>query len=207
LLMLTALLQFAMVTAHHTRHARFILLAMPPFWIVSAAEIGGWMGRRYPVTATLASVVVLGAALATAGSVTTREPFTRLASENYVTSAALADAFASIRRTIPAGGRVAVVGRQDRVSPALVRWQLGPPSGHARFPDEVVRVADLPLLDTAEVIVQIEPSEVPTERATQRVTEQVRAGVLVQFAMFAIAELDVTIRVFVRAGDDARRPQ
>ena len=202
LLIATAALQFAMVTAHHTRDARFLLLAMPPFWIVSAHEVSGWLARRQPRVAMTAAVVTLCAAVAGAYAVTSAPNFRRLALEHYVRSAALTDAVSAIRDMVPPVGDVALIGRRDTVSPSLMKWQLGPPSGLRQFPQETTREADLPRLDRAAMVVLIEPSEVSTTDATARVMAHVDAGTLVPTRTFPVSDLGVSIRVFLRAARD-----
>ncbi len=202
LLIATAALQFAMVTAHHTRDARFLLLAMPPFWIVVAHEFGGWLARLQPSFAATAAVVTLGASVAGAHVVISAPAFRRLAVEHYVGSAALADALSAIRAMVPREGDVAVIGRRDTVSPSLVKWQLGPPSGQRRFPLEIAREADLSRVATAAMVVLIEPSEVSTIGATERVKAHVDAGTLTPSRTFRVADIGVTIRVFLRTDQD-----
>lgn len=202
LLIATAALQFAMVTVHHTRDARFLLLAMPSFWIVGAHELGGWLGRQHPSLATTAAALTLCASVAGAHVVISTPAFRRLAVEHYVRSTALDDALSAIRAVMPREGDVAVIGRRDTVSPSLVKWQLGPPSGLRQFPQEVTREADLARLDMAAMVVLIEPSEVSTNDATARVLAHVDAGTLVPTRTFPISDLGVSIRVFLRAARD-----
>lgn len=191
-----------MVTAHHTRDARFLLLAMPPFWIVGAHELGGWLGRQHPSVATTAGVVTLCASVAGAHVVMSAHAFRRLAVEHYVKTAALSDALSAVRHMVPREGDVAVIGRRDTVSPSLMKWQLGPPSGLRQFPHEIAREADLPRLDRAAMVVLVEPSEVSTTDAAARVMAQVDAGTLVPTPTFPISDLGVSIRVFLRATRD-----
>lgn len=202
LLIATAALQFAMVTAHHTRDARFLLLAMPPFWIVSAHELSGWLARRRPRVAMTAAVVALCAAIAGAYAMTSAANFRRLALEHYVRGAALTDALSAIRTMVPREGEVAFIGRRDAVSPSLMKWQLGPPSGLRQFPQEITLEADLPRLDKAAMVVQIEPSEVSTNDATARVVARVDAGTLVPTRTFLVEDLGVSLRVFLRPVGD-----
>ena len=131
-----------------------------------------------------------------------RQTFRRLAVEHYVTSEALADTLSAIRDLLPGEGDVAVIGRRDSVSPSLMKWQLGPPSGQRQFPQEITREADLPRLDTAAMVVLIEPSEVSTIDATARVMAQVDAGTLVPTRAFSVTDSGVSIRVFLRADLD-----
>lgn len=201
LLIAIAALQFAMVAAHQTRDARFLLLAMPPFWIVGAHEIGTWLGRQQPSLATTAAVVTLCASVAGAHVVISAPPFRRLAVEHYVRSTALDDTLSAIRDMVPREGDVALIGRRDNVSPSLMKWQLGPPSGLRQFPQEITRETDLPRLDSAAMVVLIEPSEVSTIHATERVMAHVDAGTLVPTRTFPVADIGVSIRVFLRARD------
>ena len=73
-------------------------------------------------------------------------------------------------------------------------------AGQREFPREVTREADLPLVDTAAMVVLIEPSEVPTGRATERLMANVKAGGLLPAHTFAVADIGVAIRVFLRPG-------
>lgn len=199
LLVATAALQFAMVSAHHTRDARFLLLAMPPFWMVAAHEFSRWLAHRQPTFATAAAVVMLGASVAATASVLSGSTFRRLALEHYVASSALTDAFSAIRAMAPRAGTVAVIGRRDAVSPSLTKWELGPPRGQHQFPQEITRVADLPRLDAAAMVVVIEPSDVSTSDATNRVMALVDAGTLVLTRTLPVTDVGVSFRVFQRA--------
>lgn len=195
LLIVTVVLQFALVAAHHTRDARFLVLAMPPFWMVSAYEIGNRLGERWPTVARAVAFAVMAASVGVAFSVAAAPTFARRAREHYVSSDALAGALAAIRDALPATGAVAVVGRRDNVSPSLMKWHLGPPSGAPAFPREITREAELPLLDEAAVVVVIDPSEASTARSTSRLQRLVVAGTLAHRATYHVPDLGLSIEV------------
>lgn len=159
LLVLAAVLQFAMVALHHTRDARFVLLAMPLVWLVSAGELAAWVpGRALRVAATCG---VMAAAVAGTSAALASPAFVRLSAAHYSKSPGLAGVFDAVRGEAGPGQRVAVVGRADVVSPALVRWQLGPARGFERFPDEIDRVADLEVLETADFVLVVAELSTP----------------------------------------------
>ena len=63
--------------------------------------------------------------------------FRALASEHFTESAALRAALDSIRAGLGPEDRLAIIGQSNDLSPALLRWELGPPSGAPCFPFEV----------------------------------------------------------------------
>jgi hypothetical protein len=64
-------------------------------------------------------------------------------------------------------GRVAVLGRADHLSPGLMTLRLGPPSGAAHFPLEILRNADAERLDDATHALLFAPG--PTSQASGEV--------------------------------------
>lgn len=203
LLVLTAVLQFVMVTVHQTRDPRFLLLAMPPFWLASGSGLGAWIAGRAPRLAVAAGVVTLAAGLYGARPAVDGATFRRLAFHNYVHSPALAAAFAAVRDTTSPGEQTAVIGRHEAVSPGLVRWQLGPASGESALPIEVLRVADEPRLDEADVVLHVESREALTPafhaeatRDAARVEARVARGALVAVQTIVVDSPGVTLRVY-----------
>lgn len=212
LLVLTAALQFVMVTVHQTRDPRFLLLAMPPFWLASGSGLGAWIASRSPRFAVVAAVAILTASLYGAQLTVDGATFRRIAFDNYVDSPALAAAFAAVRDTTSPGEHTAVVGRHEAVSPGLVRWQLGPASGESALPIEVLRVADEPRLDDADVVLHVESRDPPdiavreeTERAAARVEARVARGALVAVQTMVLDAPRVTLRVYRTTSPAAAR--
>lgn len=204
LLAVIAVLQFVMVTAHQTRDPRFLLLAMPPFWLAGASGAATVLAR-WPARPTgIVAVVILGAALAGAHLTIGGATFQRLAFQHYVDSPRLTNAFVALRAMTRPGERVAVVGRHEAVSPGLVRWQLGPASGEPALPVEVLRVADEPWLDRADVVVHVVPhapneaSRAAAERDDARVETRIARGALVEVQETVVDAPGVTIRVYRR---------
>ena len=207
LLILIAVLEFVMVTAHQTRDPRFLLLAMPPLWLVSASEVGTWLWRRSPTGAALAAVVVAIGAVLGAEATVRGARFQRIAFDNYVASPALHAAFATIRDAIGPADRVAVLGRRDAISPGLVRWQLGPPEGETTFPIEILRAGDVDALDHVQLVVLVAPASWPAAppeiaeeaaRDSARVQLHIEEGTLVPVGELPIDDLHVSLRLYRR---------
>ncbi len=136
LLIVAVPLQFAAIALHQTRFPRFLLLTVVLLCLAAASEIGRWVaGARLGrlVAGLLAPFVVASGVIAARGLVT-EQRFRALAFEHYVFSEPLRPALESIRGDLSAGDRLLVVGHTDQLSPALFRWELGPPSGVPRFP-------------------------------------------------------------------------
>ena len=135
-LLIAVPLQFAAIALHQTRFPRFLLLTVVLLCLLAACEAGAWFGRTRNRRITGA---VLAAAVAIAGvrgahAAVTQDRFTEVAFENYTDSASLRSALESIRGELTADDRLAIVGEGNELSPALFRWELGPPSGAACSP-------------------------------------------------------------------------
>ena len=63
--------------------------------------------------------------------------FRTVAFENYTDSETLRGALDSIRAELTPDDRLAIVGQSNELSPALFRWELGPPSGLPCSPFEI----------------------------------------------------------------------
>jgi len=205
LLILTALMQFTMVLAHHTRFSRFLALPVSLVWLVSASELGTAVWRRSALLAAFAAPVVIGYALATAQTVVAGEPFRRLAFENYVDSPALHQALATLRADIGPVDRLAILGRSDALSPALFKWQLGPPAGETSFPLDIVRAVDVALIDTATCVLLIAPSHAELSsdeirgdfpRHVARLQPWLDAGTFILTREIPVSDLQVTLRFY-----------
>lgn len=205
LLVLMAVGQVLLVLTHHTRDPRFLLLAMPPLWLASAGAIGAWLTTRRTPAVTAASIGLAVAAAAGAEATAGGAAFQRLVRQQYVDSATLAGTMAAIRDETGPRDRVAVIGRIDALSPALLAWELGPPSGEPAFPREVLREADAPALDSADVVVFVAPLTATAdafsrerERARLRVEGRAEAGQLRPVREFRVDDAGVRVLVFRR---------
>jgi hypothetical protein len=157
------------------------------------------------VVAAVTAAAAAGAGLQTA---VRGAAFQRLAFANYVESPRLASALAGIRDQRGPTDRLAFLGHRDAVSPALLRWHLGPPSGEATFPLEILRVADLAALETSELVLLVAPLDPRTTtmsiandhaRDLARVRTHVRAGALAIVHEYPIPDLEVSLRLYRRA--------
>jgi hypothetical protein len=209
LLILTAVLQLTMVTLHQTRDPRFVLLAMPAWWLASAGELAHRVTRGHPLATPVALVAVVLATAAGALHTVRGSTFERIAFSNYVSSPRLGEAFTAIRDLLGRESRTVFLGRRDAISPALVRWQLGPSSGAAEFPDEVLGIADVPALDTADAVVLIAPADAtlahPAEardyaRDMDRLRPFLEAGTLEMAADYPVVDLNARLTLYRRRG-------
>ncbi|MEZ5292412.1 MAG: hypothetical protein R2745_15125 [Vicinamibacterales bacterium] len=208
LLVMSAILQFVLVTLHPTRDPRFVLLALPPFWLASAAALGA-LTARWPARAAAALAAVLcAAAVAGAGRATSSAAFERHAREHYIESPALASALASIRAAT-AADRLLVVGRLETAPPGLLAWHLGPPAGAADFPREVLRVADARFLDAAPFVLYVAPlvdvtwppaNVAENARATALAGRLVAAGTHRVVRRFRVDDAGVSLTLYRRLG-------
>ncbi len=128
--------QFTAIAMHQTRFPRFLLLTVVLLCLASASEIGRWVSgsRSGRLVAGLLAPFVLVSGMIAARGVVNEERFRAIAFEHYTFSEPLRLALESIRGDLSADDRLLVVGHTDQLSPALFRWELGPPSGMPRFP-------------------------------------------------------------------------
>jgi hypothetical protein len=208
LLILTVPLQFVAVALHQTRFPRFLLQTVVLLCLAAAGEVGRHVGgsttRR--VFAALAAVAVLAAGAAAARIVVTQERFQVLAFEHYTDSQALRDALRAIREELGPGDRLAVVGHSNELSPALFRWELGPPSGVPSFPSEIGGAGALSLSLATKVLLleplesAVEPLDVTSYYAAQRqaVLERVDRGEFVLRRRIPLADMHVSMRLYER---------
>jgi hypothetical protein len=207
LLILAAVLQFIMVSLHQTRDPRFVLLAMPAWWLASAGELAHWVARvhRWAPPVVIAAVAI--ATAAGADQAVRGATFERIAFGNYVSSPRLVDAFTAIRHAVGRDARTAVLGRRDAISPGLVRWQLGPPGGAAEFPLEVLGIADRAHLDTADAVILIAPIDTTLARPAEsrdyardmdRLRPFLQAGAFAMAAEYPVADLNARLTLYRR---------
>src|SRR4051812_12216324 len=138
-LILAIPLQFAAIALHQTRFPRFLLLSVVLLCIAAASEVGGWFARLQwgRAIGSLAAPIVLGVGVVAARTVVTQERFRNIAFENYTHNVTLRAALDSIRAELKPADRLAIVGQSNELSPALLRWEFGPPSGAPCSPFEI----------------------------------------------------------------------
>jgi hypothetical protein len=193
---------------HPTRDPRFLATALLPLWLASASALGGWISPAGRAASSAAAVTIVGVVLVVSRTVVEGAPFQRLAFEHYVESRALRDALVDIGRRIAPNQQVALLGRSDALSPALLRWYLGPPSTETSFPIEVVRVADEPWLDLVDVVVLAAPfDELGTaafdpeqQRHLRWLAPRLARGTLVEERQWPIADLGARLTLYGRRG-------
>ncbi len=149
-------IQLAGIALHQTRAPRFLVPTMVLLCLAASYEAGAWIGGRRLLAHILAAVI--GAAgLAAVRVVTSQDRFHEIAFENYVDSASLCEALASIRADLHERDRLAIVGQGDAVSPALFRRELGPAAGVACTPFELGGAQGIDIARTNRVLL-LEPA-------------------------------------------------
>jgi hypothetical protein len=147
-------LQLAAIVLHQTRFPRFLLLTVVLLCLVASSEVGRWVagarGRR--VAGGVFAAVILFLGVAGANAAVDQERFRRIAFENYTDSTSLRSALQSIRAELTPDDRLAIIGEGNDASPALFRWELGPPSGVACGPFQLGGAARLDLALTTRVL-------------------------------------------------------
>ena len=138
-LILAVPLQFAVIAIHQTRFPRFLLLTVVLLCLAAASEVGRWFvgspGRR--IAGAVIAPVILGVGVLAATTVVREERFREIAFENYTESPTIRTALDTIRTELRQDDRLAIVGQSNELSPALFRWELGPPSGLPCSPFEI----------------------------------------------------------------------
>ena len=207
-------MQFAATAFHQTRFPRFLLLTVVLLCLAAAAETAHWCGGsngRRALSWFLAPVVLL-LGVATARTVVTEERFRHVAFDNYTDSGALRDAFETIRGVLTAGDRLAVIGEGNDLSPALMRWELGPASGVACPPFQIGGAGRLdPALATRVLL--LEPFEggsgaldVTAYYLAQRqaILDRVAAGEFARGRDIQIGDMQVRLRLYDRVSPPER---
>ncbi len=142
-------MQFAIIAIHQTRFPRFLLLTVVLLCIAAASELGRWFAgstwRR--IAGAAIAPAVLGSGVLAANAAVGEERFRAVAFENYTENHTLRAALDSIRAELKPEDRLAIVGQSNELSPALFRWELGPPTGLPCSPLELggARGTDLSL--------------------------------------------------------------
>jgi hypothetical protein len=132
-------LQLAVIAMHQTRFPRFLLLTVVLLCLAAVSEVGRWCaGSTWGRLAGMAiAPIVLTLGVLAAQTVVTEERFRMVAFENYTDNQTLRAALDSIRAELKPEDRLAIVGQSNELSPALLRWELGPPSGLPCSPFEI----------------------------------------------------------------------
>lgn len=155
-------MQFAVIAFHQTRFPRFLLLTVVLLCLAAASELGRWFaGSTWRRIAGVAiAPAVLGSGVLAANTAVTEERFRAVAFENYTENHTLRAALDSIRAELRPEDRLAIVGQSNELSPALFRWELGPPSGLPCLPFEIggARGTDLSLVTRVLLLVPIGPA-------------------------------------------------
>jgi hypothetical protein len=204
-LILAIPMQLVAIASHQTRAPRFLLLTVVLLCLAAAIETGRWCAgssARRLAAAMLAPVVLAGGVLATR-AVVTEERFRTVAFDLYVDSDALRDALGAIRATLGGDDRLAIVGQNNDLSPALFRWELGPPAGAPCFPFELAGARRLDLADATRVLLlenigpvaQLDPTSY-YETQRQAVAEQVHRGAFTLEREFPVTDLGVILRLY-----------
>ncbi len=136
-LILAIPLQFAVIAIHQTRFPRFLLLTVILLCIATASEVGRWFAATGRIAGALIAPIVLGIGVLAATTVVKEERFLEIAFENYTDNPTLRAALDAIRAELQPEDRLAIVGHSNELSPALFRWELGPPSGLPCSPFEI----------------------------------------------------------------------
>jgi len=207
-LILSIPLQLAAIAIHQTRFPRFLLLTVVLLDVVAASEIGRWFDRtRLRVPAVVVAVLLLVSGVLAARRLVAEPQFHDVAFENYTDSDALRAALDSMRAGLTPEDRLAIVGQSNELSPALLRWELGPPSGVACFPFEIggAQGRDLRLATKVLLIVAVAGGEAALDQTSyyaaqrQAVLEQVTRGELVLGREFPMMDRHISLRLYERS--------
>ena len=201
-------LQSAAIALHQTRFPRFLLLTVVLLCLAAAAEAGRWVGtsRAGRVAAGLLALVALGASVSAARSAVTQERFRLIAFENYTDNDALRGALDSIRGELMADDRLAIVGQGNEMSPALFRWELGPPSGGACFPFEIggAQGTDLALATRVLLMVPLGAHSVSLDETSaylaqrRSVMDAIGRGEFILRREIELPDMSVSLRLYDR---------
>jgi hypothetical protein len=201
-------LQIFAIAIHQTRFPRFLLLTVVQLCFVASSEIGRWFvgRRRLGVGANPVAAIVLVAGVFAARSVVAEPRFRDLAFENYTDDETLRAAFELIRSELNAEDRLAIVGQSNELSPALLRWELGPPSGARCFPFEIggAQGIDLRLATKVLLMVSVGADPAPLDETSyyvaqrRTVLEQVDRGELRIRRDIMVSNRHIALRLYNR---------
>ena len=201
-------IQLAAVAIHQTRFPRFLLLTVVLLCLAAASELGRWLGpsRGGRIAAGLFAPFVLVAGVSAARNIVTQERFRAIAFENYTDSEDLRNALNSIRTELSPDDRLAIVGQGNELSPALLRWELGPPSGASCFPFEIggARGVDLAIVSRVLLMMPLETGPSALDLTSyymaqrQAVMNRVDRGELALRREFRLPDMHVALRLYDR---------
>lgn len=214
-LILAIPLQLAVIAVHQTRFPRFLLLTVVLLCLAASSQAGRWVagpGRGRLAGRLLAPVVVTCGVLA-ARVVVTEERFRTVAFENYTDSETLRGALDSIRAGLNGNDRLAIIGQSNELSPALFRWELGPPSGASCFPFELGGARRLDLAFATRVLVlaplgpDFAPLDVTSYYLPQRraVMDRVDRGEFVLRREIPLTDMHVALQLYDRTSVPDRK--
>jgi hypothetical protein len=213
-LILAIPMQFAAVGLHQTWSSRFLILPVVLLCFAAASEVGRWFRGTAAVRATagVLAAILLAAGLGAARRVVTEERFRSVALEPYTNSTPLREALDTIRGELTADDRLLVVGESDALSPALIRWELGPPSGVPCFPFQIGGAGRLdPALATRVLLlVPIDSPRTPLEFGSNdparldAILSDIDQGNLVLRRELRVPEMLVALRFYVRTSPPPR---
>jgi hypothetical protein len=213
-LIVTIPFQFAAIAIHQTRFPRFLLLTVVLLCLVVSAEIASWFAgiRRPRLVTSVLSVGVLALGVAGARAAVTQDRFKEVAFENYTDNRSLRAALDSLRGELLPNDRLVIVGEGNELSPALFRWELGPPSGVACSPFQIGGASRLDLALATRVLL-MEPAgagpsalDVTSYYQAQRrsVLERVARGEFWLRREIELDDLHVLLRIYDRASKPDR---
>jgi hypothetical protein len=208
-------LQTAAIALHHTRFTRFLLPTVVLLCLAAASEVRRWlaMSARLRAAAIVLAPAVVIFGLAGARNVVADARFMAVAFEHYTDSEPLRTALRTVREDLNAGDRLAVVGQTNQLSPALVRWELGPPSGVPCFPFEIGGAKRLDLALATRVLLVVSfgagRSTLTEDRnylpQRQSVLSRVERGEFILRRELPVPELEVALRLYERTSPPSRR--
>ena len=201
-------LQLAAIALHQTRFPRFLLLTVVLLCLAAATEVGGWCaGRRWTrIIGTAIAPCVLAVGVLAARTVVTQDRFKAVAFENYTDSSVIRAALDSIRSELKAEDRLAIVGQSNELSPALLRWEFGPPSGLPCSPFEIGGARGASLGAATNVLLMIPSGTKPAAlditafylAQRQTVFEEVSRGTFTVRRDFDVPDRHVSLRMYDR---------
>jgi hypothetical protein len=161
----------------------------------------------------LLAPMVLTSGVVAARHVVAEERFRVVAFEHYTDSEGLRSALDVIRGELTAEDRLLIVGQSNELSPALFRWELGPPSGVACFPFQIGGVGRLdPALATLVLLIgplgsDFDPIGVENYNPARvrGIREEVDRGSLVLRREFPIDDMHVALRLYRRLTPQPQR--
>ena len=163
-LIIASISELLLVTLHPYKDARFIFTALLPFWLIIAVEITNWIERiiNYKIILYAISIIIIVLGIISFNNALEEKVFNKYAFRLYTHSSELNCGFDWIKKQLrnynsEKDTRLAVIGGiSNTVSPALLEWELGKPTGYEGFIG-VVPPNDYKKIIIANFILIIEP--------------------------------------------------